>query len=1250
MAMPERSTLSGKKSATWSRRVKKRLFKRRHKYQRDGDGSKNKTKGRWNPCDIFRRRKDIERFYSGHKYDQFCLRDREEIAKNSIRRVLESHPEDNFEITGDLMKHESVTTQVGKPESLNDLSKAVRADGQQDVDAEIPRDARARVRQRDDDEFAPKLTAAVQSIITAGPNSLGPPLEPCVKYLRMTKCGEYGSNKLTIWKSPFLPRLDNKDGRRGLLDHQVTAIVWVLSRLLGDLPKLKLSHTPESIMESPVDTKTFDDERNRIALKGPKYFGGILADSMGLGKTLTTIALVELLIRQKLNVKREDGTCRYRPILLLTPNATVANQWVKELDQVIDKRVLRRIMVSSLCVERPANQGRIIHLKPEDFKHWPTRFNYMWDLNNPRASQVVLVVSMETWASRTCSINDDGEWTSTFTDVGRGFSLVIVDEAYKVKNPRTKNWRSVFLLERQFTLLITATPCMNTISDLFGLAGLLWSAPRQYLQRKEKRWRAIERKFKEFEDLRYLDEYPPSHYFQLVAGWPALLAKLLRKPRYLRHFETLAMLRRSPSSNIYVDWQRKRHISLEGLLPIVQNYTVDISSGNAFDQEYQKVHMHILTMYLQALKRWARGKEKAKKKEAQKKAANRKAKKKVKNEEVKNEKEAKMSIMSATRLFQLASSSLDVYNLDQIISANGYSTLAESVAEMRDNGITLLDLITFLFLKHEAQPMTHAACLEVATRNSPVLRYILHYINENILVRKENEPIKKLLIIEQNLMVAFYYELVLQFLGIECRCMHANLSIDERQELVDSFNSSKNESCQILIQLYAVGFAGTNLHKSCSRVLVASQSHSMQVQWQAVHRVIRIGQCSDVSVHRLKLKNSYHTFRESRQIEKILPELSIRAQGDTKKVLVRLLNLFQYEVNDAWHSPEGRRLLKKMSLLDDETFEESHARHNKRIKLEDTDPLYCKASKIDVNVKCEGQTGEGIKKEVEVKREEKVKQEEQDDVSRDLVSRFVAWASRPSDVGTPRAPILPNRYSLNGLKRKRKEEGPNSGNRGDGWSSLSEFLVGKRAFLQLRSRDEYYKEFIRLSPSERARFSHDKNNFRRLLSYIKMNSAYPTGPWKESDLETPAVLERALELMLRVRLGAKEIAMLPFPVIDLSQTPSTQREKLQGLLAKMSATDQDLHQRPEGGKDKQDASIGFDLDQPLVLIDKELEHQARYGDVTRLSTNSQPVTIDVPNGGTKSAGVISQAGEDYIFIGDEEDEEAGEIGGFDEAW
>ncbi|KAI0974205.1 P-loop containing nucleoside triphosphate hydrolase protein [Xylaria arbuscula] len=1154
-----RRPAAAKTSSEWHRKVQTELFERPHRKQvtpanQQGEAE---TKYRWDPYSRFTDKDELTKFFSGHDYRLHHLVDRERFAKYSIRKTLDRYPNDDYDTTGEIMKNESVVGPSDESETLEDLENAIKADGQQDVDAEIPKELAARSSKAEENEFTQKISAAAQSFIAASPNSLGPPINACVRYLKMTQCGQYGRSNSTVWKSPFIPNLNNADGRRGLLDHQVTAIVWLLSRLFGDLPLLNYndpSGKPRSNKETISDFDNFN------SLRGPKYFGGILADSMGLGKTLITVALVDLLISQGLNVVRTKKIVKHRPIILMAPNATVANQWIQEWKQVIDESILHQIIVSGPGLEAADDEHRVVYLGRESLKQWPACLSYVWDENNEQASKVVFIVTMESWATRTCISGEEG-WVSTFTTEKRKFSLVIVDEAYKVKNHKTKNWRSVYLLERQFTLLITATPCMNSLTDIFALARLLWTAPQRYLKKDPVRWNEIEKTFTRLEDFDLLDKYPSWHDFQLVAGRPALLARMLFKGgkrthdinltrQYLRHFESLAMLKRSPSSYIYADWEKTVPRSLDGLFPKVDSYTVDIIPGAAYDQEYQNVHIDLLIRYLEGIKSWERVKGRGKKAKVE-------------------EEKAKDHILKITRLLQIASSSLDVYDFNTILLKNEHSTLANEVAEMRENEVNFLRLAQFLVLPTEAKPNTHIGWMAIATRNSPILRYILQYIDENVLIRKENGIIKKLLIIEHSPVVAFYYELVLQFLGFECRCLHAQLSLDERQKLVDSFNSNGNESCQILIQMYTVGFAGTNLHKSCSQVLVAAQSHSLQVQWQAIHRVIRVGQNSDVTVHRVKLKNSYHTFLESRQIEKILPELGARAHGNTKKVLVRLLNLFQNEIREAWNSPEGRKLRQERNLLeDDDSDEEADSVAPHRIKKEEeTESSGFK--RIKREEEAESPAPKRCKfnvKPLTLLDDNQVKEEEEDFSG----TLFVSNTIRP------------------GLSSKAHERKPMPGDGTGGWY---------HRFLWVRTRDKYYQEFMNLPQEAKSVFSHSKNNLRRLLSYGNDNGALSTTPWDEDDLENPAVLERALELMLRVRLGAKDIAMLPFPLINLSQASARRLKQLQRLLADTNHTDQDLSGATSpAGRDSRETMKGIDLQKSLAEIDKDLEAQARHGD------------------------------------------------------
>lgn len=53
------------------------------------------------------------------------------------------------------------------------------------------------------------------------------------------------------------------------------------------------------------------------------------------------------------------------------------------------------------------------------------------------------------------------------------YDLIIIDEAHKLKNNKTKNYEFVQNLKKKFCLLLTATPIQNRIDEIFNLVSLL---------------------------------------------------------------------------------------------------------------------------------------------------------------------------------------------------------------------------------------------------------------------------------------------------------------------------------------------------------------------------------------------------------------------------------------------------------------------------------------------------------------------------------------------------------------------------------------------------------------------------------------------------------------------------------------------------------------------------------------------------------------------------------------------------------
>ncbi|WP_082731977.1 DEAD/DEAH box helicase [Sporosarcina sp. HYO08] len=142
----------------------------------------------------------------------------------------------------------------------------------------------------------------------------------------------------------------------------------------------------------------------------------ILGDEVGLGKTIEAgLILKEYLIRGLV-----------KKALILAP-ASLVTQWIEELNQ--------KFYIPAIQYKK----------------------NY--DLN---ACDIV-VMSLDT-AKRSPHMEKIYE---------QAYDLIIIDEAHKLKNHKTKSYEFVQHLKKKFCLLLTATPVQNDVFELFYLISLL---------------------------------------------------------------------------------------------------------------------------------------------------------------------------------------------------------------------------------------------------------------------------------------------------------------------------------------------------------------------------------------------------------------------------------------------------------------------------------------------------------------------------------------------------------------------------------------------------------------------------------------------------------------------------------------------------------------------------------------------------------------------------------------------------------
>lgn len=136
---------------------------------------------------------------------------------------------------------------------------------------------------------------------------------------------------------------------------------------------------------------------------------------------------------------------------------------------------------------------------------------------------------------------------------------------------------------------------------------------------------------------------------------------------------------------------------------------------------------------------------------------------------------------------------------------------------------------------------THLEKLKFLVWGSPKLRNVLVEIKKTILDPEgtNNPRPRKLLGICDIPLPAWFYELVLRFLGIDARVVHAGLNAEERQQLMNRFNKAQ-DSLAFLIIMYNVSGQGLNLDGACCKVLVLEVAINAALEIQGWGRVLRV--------------------------------------------------------------------------------------------------------------------------------------------------------------------------------------------------------------------------------------------------------------------------------------------------------------------------------------------------------------------------------------------------------------------------
>ncbi|KAI0026280.1 hypothetical protein F4780DRAFT_719220 [Xylariomycetidae sp. FL0641] len=738
----------------------------------------------------------------------------------------------------------------------------------------------------DGDDFG----SSARNVLHGSENTLGLPIADCVTYLRAEPVGLHRQKEnLPTYKSPFFPDL-----RVQLLETQITGIVYMLGRQTGPLPRLGNDETAEQTAA-----------RERLSAQSLRTNGTLLGDYMGLGKTITTLCVLSLLVQLSGNIKDEapQPILDSRPMLLLVPSVTIAKQWEETIVQNFP--ALEPVLAFGRTDSR-GYQGRGGTLSREWFEspqqHGP---KYLRKPKSKQSRNKVIIATIASFSRRSVkyvkSTNAVGKTitrpVSRLTSKGFGFSMVVVDEAHKLKNTHTLYFKSVRLLKYSRIILVTATPSLNNVSDILALCDILWKAAASALNQNPQAAASVKGDFKKLRDLTRLDAEPLSSPLWLAGLRPRMLEQTLKFTlqkgydtmklmTFTKYFEIPIVLRRGPNSVLYRDEAKTQPVTLDGLMPDVESYTVNVQFHPEYETHYQRYHAFYLFQYCEDLKKCAG------------RSAPNETPRKSWKQDSQQVAHPPVNINQWTRKMSIATGSPNLSRLSAVLGHIGKDIDAKTVQQMRQAGWTLFTMFRYFRPVGARLCRTAYGWIAEASRATPALKFILSMAQRTVL----GNPSSKILIIEDSPIMAYYYELILRFMMFRCETLHAGLKEWERAQLTAQFRSKDPDSPQILIQTYQVGSQGVNLQGACHTVIVTSPAPNLATEEQAVARVIRVSQTHTVTVFRINVPHSHHEYVRSRQLMKIVPDVAGRVGEEQQKTLAMLLNRYQSEITGTWES------------------------------------------------------------------------------------------------------------------------------------------------------------------------------------------------------------------------------------------------------------------------------------------------------------------------------------------------------------
>ncbi|KAH0537331.1 hypothetical protein FGG08_005847 [Glutinoglossum americanum] len=577
--------------------------------------------------------------------------------------------------------------------------------------------------------------------------------------------------------------------------------------------------------------------------------GGVLADAVGLGKTIVVLSLIQF----KLNLRRTAGTlrervARYGPAkatMIVVP-PTLISQWIDAIREHLPEFTL--CLYYGSLVDNSQDEKKVII---NGFLH------KSWFSEDDDIAKCIILTTYKTIARRhgpkvlsaartsNANIHDVAEmenikvqWTVPDPNWTRDLSGCIgdlyLDEGHSIKGGEaTSSFIALKWLNAGTTTVVTATPIINDVSDFEGILGIL---QRKDLWTDDHLGRlGVDATFNPFTDVPN-----PAHESKWLRCTPQAFRKFVsprdidvvtKGSRLLLAME-MCVLKRGYGSHIPFGPKGKK---IGDSVKPMQVRTIELQYRKDELEKYRPLHNFAIDNL-------------------------------AKTVDGPDGRKIVVFDMVHWRALKHYSTWLGFeyllgYHIDKLQKLRqdsnfGLRELADLICENNPSvegpGESLIDLLQWF------------------ANGSPKLRWLCWVLAELTVKRREKMIIWVQFPWQQELLYLFIKEF-----NIDVRQYHSGLNSRERRNLVKDFHE-KQYRVMVLIGSYSVNSYGLNLHGHCRNVLIFEPAASGPVEFQAIGRVFRVGQEQIVRVIRLYLQHSWNEWEEGNGLVKEL--LSLMAE------------------------------------------------------------------------------------------------------------------------------------------------------------------------------------------------------------------------------------------------------------------------------------------------------------------------------------------------------------------------------------